>query len=171
MKLSRLTSRPSVSGHSDKPARLNNLGNSFRARLSRDHNDATFAQAISTYSQSAKSSSGPPSHRFTAARIWATLCFSIHSSETIDAYSALIDLLPRLIWLGRTVEQRYNNIPDIGDAITDAAAAAIHFSRFDLALEWLEQGRSIVWGQMLQLRPPLENLRQLLMKQRRFLMH
>jgi hypothetical protein len=40
------------------------------------------------------------------------------------------------------------------------AAAATHFGKFGLALEWLEQSRSIVWGQMLQLRTPLENLRQ-----------
>jgi hypothetical protein len=43
---------------------------------------------------------------------------------------------------------------------TDAAAAAIQLGKFDLALEWLEQGRSIVWGQMLRLRNPLDNLRE-----------
>jgi tetratricopeptide (TPR) repeat protein len=146
-------------GHPDKPGRLNNLGRSFRIRHSYHHDDATFAQAISTYSQSAQSSSGPPSPRFAAARMWAALCFSIHSDETIGAYSALISLLPRVVWLGRTVDQRYTDISTIGDAVTDAAAAAVHFGKFDLALEWLEQGRSIVWGQMLQLRSPLDKLR------------
>jgi hypothetical protein len=70
--------------------------------------------------------------------MWATLCFSVHSNEAIDAYSALI--LPRVVWLGRTVEQRYKDISTIGDAVTDAAAATIHLSKFDLALESLEQG-------------------------------
>jgi hypothetical protein len=122
-------------GHHEKPAILNNLGESLRARLSHHHDDATFAHAISAYSQSAKSSSGLPSRRFTAARMWTTLCFSVHSNETIDAYSALIDLLPRVVWLGRTVEQRYGDLSRIGDAVTDAAAAAIHLGKFDLALE------------------------------------
>ena len=63
-----------------------------------------------------------------------------------------------MVWLGRTVEQRYEDISVIRDAVMGAAAAAIHLSKFDLALEWLEQGRSIVWGQMLQLRTPLDNL-------------
>jgi hypothetical protein len=40
------------------------------------------------------------------------------------------------------------------------AAAAIHLGKFDLALEWLEQSRSVVWGQMLRLRNPLDELRQ-----------
>ena len=52
------------------------------------------------------------------------------------------------------------DILTIGYAVADAAAAAIHFGKFGLALEWLEQGRSIVWGQMLQLRTPLDVLRQ-----------
>ena len=146
-------------GHPDKPGRLNNLGDSFRAQLHHYPDDATLAQAIDAYSQSARASSGPPADRFAAARTWATLCFLVHSNETIDAYSALIDLLPRVVWLGRTVEQRYNDISSIGDAVADAAAAAIHFGEFDLALEWLEQGRSIVWGQMLKLRSPLDELR------------
>ena len=92
--------------------------------------------------------------------MWATLCFSVHSDETVDAYSALIDLLPHIVWLGRTVERRYEDISTMGDAVTEAAAAAIHLGKLDLALEWLEQGRSVVWGQMLQLRNPLDELRQ-----------
>ena len=44
--------------------------------------------------------------------------------------------------------------------MADAVNAAIHFGQFNLALEWMEQGRSIVWGQMVQLRTPLDELRQ-----------
>ncbi|KAG8720174.1 hypothetical protein FRC09_010016, partial [Ceratobasidium sp. 395] len=40
----------------------------------------------------------------------------------------------------------------------EAAAAAIEQNRYDLALEWLEEGRSIVWSQILQLRAPLDLL-------------
>jgi hypothetical protein len=90
--------------HSDKPTYLKNLGSTFRAQLALRPDDATFAQVISTYSQSAKSSSGSPNVRFTAAHMWATLCFSVHSNETLDAYSTLVNLLPRVVWLGRTVE-------------------------------------------------------------------
>ena len=122
-------------GHAHKPAILSNLGGSLRTRLSAHPDDATFDQAVSAYSQSAKSSSGTPSVRLTAARMWATLCFPAHPDETVDAYSALIDLLPRLVWLGRTVEQQHKDVSTIGDAVMDAAAAAIHFGQFDLALE------------------------------------
>jgi hypothetical protein len=80
-------------GHHDKAAHLNNLGKSFRARLMYHYDNATFAQVINAYSQSTNSSSRPPSHRFSAVRVWAMHCFLDHSNETLDAYSTLIDLL------------------------------------------------------------------------------
>jgi hypothetical protein len=101
-------------GHADKSQRLNILGHSLECRIRHQPDDATLAQAISSYSQSAKSTSGPPFHRFEAAYKWATLCFSFHSNETLDAYSFLTDLLPRVVWLGRTVEQRYKDVSRIG---------------------------------------------------------
>jgi len=147
-------------GHPAKPAYLNNLGTSFLAQLICQPDDATVAQAISTYSHSAKSSSGPPSHCFRAAERWALLCFSIQSPQTLDAYSTLVTLIPRVVWLGRTIEQRYRDVSRIGDVMARAVSAAIHFGEINLALEWAEQGRSIVWGQLLRLRTPLDELRQ-----------
>jgi hypothetical protein len=127
-------------GHPHNPGFLNNLRKSFCAQFHHHHDDATFAQAINTYSQSAQSSCGPPPYCFTATCMWATLCILVRSNETIDTYSTIINLLPHVVWLGRTVKQWYKDISTIGDVVTGAAAAAIHLSRFDLALEWLEQG-------------------------------
>ena len=39
-----------------------------------------------------------------------------------------------------------------------AVATALHFSKANLALEWLEQGRCLVWNQLNQLRTPIHNL-------------
>ena len=150
-------------GHPDKPADLNNLGFAHFSRFTRQPDDATLAQAIDMYSQSAKSLSGLPSLRFQAARQWASLCFAARSSNALDAYGTIADLLPLVVWLGRTVEQRdkdMSNIGNIGSIMADAVMTAIHFGKLELALEWMEQSRSIVWGQMLQLRTPLDELHQ-----------
>jgi len=150
-------------GHPNKPARLNTLGSAHLSRFICQPNDVTLAQAIDVFSRSAKSSSGPPHLRFHAAHQWASLCFSTKSSNTLHAYAAAMDLLPHVIWLGRSVEQRYKDMSNIGniqDALVDAVMAAIHFGKIALALEWTEQSRSIVWGQMLQLRTPLDELHQ-----------
>ena len=57
-----------------------------------------------------------------------------------------IQLLPRVVWFGNTFDQRYKYIAGMDSAVADAAAAAVSFGKFNLALEWLAQGRSIVWG-------------------------
>lgn len=89
----------------NKAGYLNNFGNSLLTRATHQPDDETsLAQAIVTYSQCARSPSGPPSFRLEAARMWTNLCFSRHSDESINAYSNLIGLLPRVVWLGRTVE-------------------------------------------------------------------
>ncbi|KAG9074895.1 hypothetical protein FS749_013489 [Ceratobasidium sp. UAMH 11750] len=42
--------------------------------------------------------------------------------------------------------------------VTQAVAIAITLQRYDLALEWFEQGHSILWGQTLQLHTPYDDL-------------
>jgi hypothetical protein len=67
-------------------------------------------------------------------------------------------LLPQVVWLGTTVGRRYESVLEIGAAAVEAAAAAVSTSEYGLALEWLEEGRSIVWNQILQLRTPVDAL-------------
>lgn len=47
----------------------------------------------------------------------------------------------------------------MGDAVSEAAAVAVETGSYELSVEWLEQGRSVVWGQMLHLRTPMDALR------------
>ncbi|KAG8740053.1 hypothetical protein FRC10_004811 [Ceratobasidium sp. 414] len=44
------------------------------------------------------------------------------------------------------------------DLVAEAVAVAISLKQYDLALEWFEQGRSILWGQTLQLQTPYDDL-------------
>lgn len=67
-------------------------------------------------------------------------------------------LIPQAVWLGATVTRRYEHIMSLGDVVVEASAVAITANAYDLALEWLEEGRSIVWNQLLKLRNPLEAL-------------
>ncbi|KAG9125454.1 hypothetical protein FRC07_007520 [Ceratobasidium sp. 392] len=63
-----------------------------------------------------------------------------------------------MVWLGQTTQARYLNISSISDLVPAAAAWAISVESYDLALEWLEQGSSVIWRQMLQLRTPFDDL-------------
>jgi hypothetical protein len=43
--------------------------------------------------------------------------------------------------------------------VRDAASAAIAVHDYKKAVEWLDQGRSVIWGQLLNLRTPVDELR------------
>jgi hypothetical protein len=62
------------------------------------------------------------------------------------------------VWLGSTLSQRFKNLGKIGDEMRHAVVLAIQTGDLQLGLEWFEQCRSIIWGQILQLRTPVEDL-------------
>ncbi|KAG9121826.1 hypothetical protein FRC07_002057 [Ceratobasidium sp. 392] len=76
----------------------------------------------------------------------------------MEAYQYLMSLIPQVVWLGMTIEQRYDQVTEIAEIPLEAAIIAIASQAYSQALEWLEQGRLIVWTQMLELRSPLDEL-------------
>ncbi|QRV72005.1 CHAT domain protein [Ceratobasidium sp. AG-Ba] len=132
-------------GHPEKPERLFNLGSSLRCRF------GSLGQI------------GDLEHSCNASRVmqcahrWATISIMLKVSP-LQAYQRVFSLLPRLVWIGQTIQNRHQTITSISDLARQAVAWAISTQCYDLALEWLEQGRSVVWGQTLQLRTPLDTL-------------
>jgi tetratricopeptide (TPR) repeat protein len=151
--------------HAGKPVLLKNLGNSlelqFRHTFDHDH----FRDAVSSFATSAHSIVGSPHIRLESARRWALLVSepglpSLDSSlSSMRACRVLMELIPRVVWAGNSVNLRYQDIYTVSDSISMAASTACSSGFPDIALEWLEQGRSIIWGQMLRLRTPMDDLK------------
>ncbi|KAH7318855.1 CHAT domain-containing protein [Rhizoctonia solani] len=144
--------------HSFFPGMFCNLGRLYGARYAHFGDVNAFCQAINCFKASAESPIGDPQTRFKAARMYATLLSHLSLTHSLSAYQIGINLIPQLIRLGTTVDKRYKDIPQIGDMIQDAIAVAVNADNYLLALEWLEQGRSVVLNQMLQLRTPIDHL-------------
>jgi tetratricopeptide (TPR) repeat protein len=144
--------------HPDKAGNLTSLGSSFLRRFDHFGDVTDVDKAILQYELAAKSLAGAPLVRFKASLQWAE-CARQRGSSLLAAYCCTIDLLPRVAWLGLTVPARHEQLAKIGDVVRTAAAAAIEQEEYALALEWLEQGRSVVWGQILHLRSPVDHLR------------
>ncbi|KAF9029452.1 hypothetical protein BDZ89DRAFT_950536 [Hymenopellis radicata] len=70
-----------------------------------------------------------------------------------------MELLQEVIDPGQSMLMRYRLIPSVRDTVDAAVAAAIQNGDLVLALEWFEQGRCIIWGQLSRLRPPVEEIR------------
>ncbi|CAE7234171.1 unnamed protein product [Rhizoctonia solani] len=148
-------------GHANLPRMLNELGSSYLTRFKKLDNDSdALGHALECFRSSAQSAVGNPRSRFEAARAWAAFCspFDHDISRHLEAFKIAMGIVPELVSLGSTIGQRYRDMRQVGDLATDAAATAIDAEDYGLALEWLEQGRSIVWSQTLQLRTPLERL-------------
>ncbi|TDL22044.1 hypothetical protein BD410DRAFT_803857 [Rickenella mellea] len=151
-------------GHSQKSHQLNNLGNSLSRRFVKTRRYEDVGKSIAAFRTSAQMQDCPPSARLYAAKKWSWLArFELgrHPSgqSVLDAYKFAFDLLPRAAWVGLSIDSRHHELLAASSLACDAAAAAISANRPLLALEWLEQGRSIVWGQILQLRAPVDELR------------
>ena len=143
--------------HPDMARQLSNLAAAFRCRFERTGDIADIHSAISSYQQVATHSSGPLSIRLEAAKNWTKWSQKFDPSQLLGAYEAAIEIVSRIGVGAYTPRRHHANLVDISDLSTAAAAAAFLFGRFDTALEWLEQGRSLIWRQF-GLRTPLDDL-------------
>jgi tetratricopeptide (TPR) repeat protein len=151
----------SPDGHPDKADYNRNLGQTFHAEHQRSGDQASLARALHHFRIASVDVTGKPRTRFLAALEWGSLAsLSRDTFSPIPAFEQLVSVIPLLVTLDRPVERRFADVArEIGGAVNVAAAAAISNGRPDLAMEWLEAGRSIVWDQLSQLRTPINALR------------
>ncbi|PPR05158.1 hypothetical protein CVT26_012244 [Gymnopilus dilepis] len=148
-------------GHPERSIRLNNLGRLYHFCFERSGEVKLFKFAVSAFREAAESSTGPPYVFLLAAKQWAALSRSRFGSrsELLDAHEHIIHLLSFNASLENTFRRRHEVLLDSSQLSTRAAAAALSVDQLDKAVEWLEQGRCIVWNQINQLRSPLDDLR------------
>ncbi|QRV93571.1 CHAT domain protein [Ceratobasidium sp. AG-Ba] len=145
-------------GHAAEASWMFNLGNIHNTRYQKSKNISDIHNSIDCFKQASVFTKALPSIRFTAARAWARISWEHRLSSTIDAYKQAMSLLPQVVWLGDTSAQRYEILASLDNVAMEAAVVAVEMREYGLALEWLEEGRCLVWNQLLQLRTPLEEL-------------
>ncbi|KAF8702664.1 TPR-like protein, partial [Rhizoctonia solani] len=121
--------------------------------------DSYFLQvSLDSFRKSSNLLAGPPRDVFDMALRWANLAAKHSSLRPIEAFHAVVDLLPHYISFGAITTQRYYDLLSAQNIAVRAAFIAIHSSNHTLALEWLEHTRCVVWNQSLMLRSPLQGL-------------
>ncbi|KAF8752096.1 TPR-like protein [Rhizoctonia solani] len=121
--------------------------------------DSYFLQvSLDSFRKSSSLLAGPPRDVFDMALCWANLAAKHSSLQPIEAFHAVVDLLPHYISLGATTTQRYHDLLSAQNIAVRAAFIAIQSFNHTLALEWLEHTRCVVWNQSLMLRSPLQDL-------------
>ncbi|QRV73556.1 CHAT domain protein [Ceratobasidium sp. AG-Ba] len=112
------------------------------------------SKAFEYFKQVAHMPNSDPRTKLSASKHWANL-----SPFPMKAYERAMTLLPQVVWLGDSIDLRHEHLAhDIQELVTESVSTAIWSQEYDRALEWLEQGRSVVWNQTMQLRSPFDEL-------------
>lgn len=159
--------------HPNKTIALRNLGHALFARFRSPHRQADdLAGAMNSLVAALCGPSGHPYERIKAGLEYTHALSHLSESEhsetpsmsLLEAHQHVLDLVPRVVWLGNSVRRRYEEIIELellGTIASGAAADAIDAGEHALALEWLESGRTVVWSQVvLRLRTTLDDLEQ-----------
>ncbi|KZT74749.1 hypothetical protein DAEQUDRAFT_734330 [Daedalea quercina L-15889] len=147
--------------HTSLPDFALNLGRSLQEKYHLDHSNESLNSAIATYKFGAQSKSGIPMSRFMCAVQWSLCLLKTGLSEAcLEPVSVAFSVLPQVVWFGYSISRRMELLSTMGGFASEAAAIAIGLEKYELAVEWLEQGRSVLWGQLLQLRSPMVKLQE-----------
>ncbi|TEB25872.1 hypothetical protein FA13DRAFT_1896442 [Coprinellus micaceus] len=147
--------------HANLPTIHINLASAWFQYFTSSHRSNHLDAAISNYKSPATCTSGSPRKKLEGAICWAKLLNSFypHSTSVLTAFGAALDLLTSLAGLEQAVQHRYTMVGEFLTIPAEAATTAFQLGHPARALEWLEQGHCLVWGQQSQLRTPLDALR------------
>ena len=124
---------------------------------------SVLTEAIEVFSRSAHLVAGPPYIRMLSAEAYGNCLFirdGLKSEALMQAYELALNILPQLSFIGTKIDLRYRQFFTRLPVACDSAATAIANDNIQKALEWLEQGRSVIWGQILQMHNPSKEMKE-----------
>jgi tetratricopeptide (TPR) repeat protein len=145
--------------HTERTAYLINLGDALRTRFERIGDVVDAEEALGRWREAASLVTAPASARMHSGRSLGALAASLNRwPEAADGYAAAVELLPLLAWPGVARHSREQLLANWGGLAADAAASAIAAGQPERAVELLEQGRAVLWSQLLEIRTDLTTL-------------
>ena len=136
-----------------------NLGRYLLIRFKQTEDSGDLDAAIGYFRAASQIPTGTASERLSAARSWGFAAARAGRwHQAAEGYAAAVALLPMVAWHGLDRATREEQLAQWAGLATDAAACAIRDGRPELAVELLEQGRSVLWTEALNLRSDLTRL-------------
>jgi hypothetical protein len=145
--------------HPEHARHLLVLGDALLTRyLVQDDHDA-LAATFDRWREALSVQAASPQLRLSIAqRLGRRAARSGHLDVAVDAFASAIATLPAVIWHGLPPAVRQEQAARWAGLAAEAASCAIQRGRAELAVELLEQGRSLFWSQALNLRADLGDL-------------
>ncbi|MGW2204931.1 hypothetical protein [Streptomyces sp. NPDC001774] len=136
------------------------LGQALVARSDLTGDTDAIREAVEVWRAAATAPTGRAEARLAAAVEWARFAERRSDASALEAYRWAIDLQRILVSLGAARSDRERFLTRWRGLAGDAAAAALGAGRADTSVELLEQGRSVLWSQLLDLRSDLTEVRE-----------
>ncbi len=147
--------------HPERANCLNNLAGVLETRFAERHDPADAQAAFDARREATTVTSASVRTRLRAARAWGEVAAkSRRWPDAADGYETAVRLLPLLAWHGLGRGSRERLTEDSRGLAGDGAACAIATGQPGRALEILEQGRGVLWSQLLETRTDLTALHQ-----------
>ncbi|MFI5496791.1 CHAT domain-containing protein [Actinoplanes sp. NPDC051859] len=143
-------------GHPALGRHLALLGNVLLDQHRHHRDDAALEEAIATRRRLADLPTARPATRITAAVTLAALTGD--ADAALAGWRTAVELLPLTAWHGLDLTTREQALQDVRDVAREACSAAVNLGRPEAAVELLERGRCVLWGQSLRLRADLSRL-------------
>jgi hypothetical protein len=139
---------------------LLNLGGVLGERYASTRRALDASQAAAALLEASGTETAPAFVRLRAAAGLGQLAASrdVGSRSALQGYQTAIGLLPVLAWRGLDRVSRERLIAEFPLLASNAGACAIAADRSALAVELLEQGRAVLWSQLLETRSDLADL-------------
>ncbi|MEZ0116014.1 tetratricopeptide (TPR) repeat protein [Catenulispora sp. EB89] len=136
-------------------------GDALEARFEHTKDPADADAALGAWREATTITTAPAQVRIQTGRAWGRLAAMLGRwPDAADGYARAVEFLPLLAWLGAGRRSRERLLTSEGSALAaDAAACAIAAGQPERAIELLEQGRAVLWSQMLETRTDLTALR------------
>jgi tetratricopeptide (TPR) repeat protein len=156
---SRRTAAAIAADHPGRAEVLTVLGTALAARHQRTRAGADLAEAVEVLRSAAELPAAGARSRIQAARSWARVAETAGPPGAgLSGFEAAIRLLPLAVWHGVGPAERQRQLRELTGLASDAAAAAISAGRAELAVELVDQGRSVLWAQVLETTTDLTEL-------------
>jgi len=145
--------------HPERARYLKIEGNALQTRYDLYGDPADLSTAFSSWRAAASITAADPADRLATARYWGrTAAREGVLAEAVGGFSAAVKILPEVIWHGLNPATRQQQAARWAGLAADAASSAVLDGKPELAVELLEQGRSMLWSQALNLRADLADL-------------
>ncbi|WP_369241326.1 CHAT domain-containing protein [Streptomyces sp. R21] len=142
--------------------RLNHLGRAHEARYRQAGAPADLAAATAAFQASARHESAPAWVQWRSYQAWGNLAADVADwAGAWEGFAGLAGLIPLSVDELTARRNRELHLVQLGSAIRDGAACALHLGRIDDAVRLLEEGRGVLLRHLVEHRTALDDLRAL----------